>query len=106
MLTIWIRTCLCEPEQWIEARAQAQVDRTRQTGRLGDLFHRDLLRPTLVGLALATVGLATFWGVYVRGQSLLRELAEDARIGTDTSRLDPHQRRLALDALCSSGKAA
>ncbi len=104
LLTIWIYAALHEPEQWVEARAVAQVDRTRQTGRVADLFRRGLLRPTLVGLALATVGLATFWGVYVRGQSLLRELAEDAEIGTAVSQLDPQQRRQAVDALSAEAK--
>jgi MFS family permease len=104
LLTIWIRASLHEPEQWVEARALAQVDRTRQAGRLGDLFQRDLLRSTLVGLALATIGLATFWGVYVRGQSLLREMAEDSRIGTAASQLDPRERRAALDALSAEDK--
>ncbi len=44
--------------------------------RLRDLFVPDLLRNTLVGLALATIGLATFWGVHVYGKELLRAIAE------------------------------
>jgi MFS family permease len=79
LLTIWIYASLHEPEQWLQARAVAAVDRTRPTGRVADLFRRDLLRSTLVGLALATIGLATFWGVYVRGGDLMRELAQEAR---------------------------
>ncbi len=106
LLTIWIYASLHEPERWIQARALAAADRTRQTGRVLDLFHADLRRTTLVGLALATVGLATFWGVFVRGQSLLRERAEDARIGSAASPLDPAQRRRALDALPAEAKDA
>jgi len=103
LLTIWIYASLHEPEPWLQARALAAVDRGRQTGRLFDLFKPDLLRSTLVGLALATIGLATFWGVYVRGQSLMRERAEDARIGAP---LDPRQRRLAVDAISEESKNA
>jgi MFS family permease len=41
-----------------------------------DLFAPGLRKNTLVGLSLATVGLATFWGVHVYGQSLLRAVVE------------------------------
>jgi MFS family permease len=104
LLTLWIYTSLHEPEAWLLARQTAAQDRSRQTGRLLDLFQRDLLRPTLVGLTLATVGLATFWGVYVRGQSLLRELAEDARLGSAAAVLTPAQRSEALRALPDEDK--
>ena len=41
------------------------------------LFRADLRRRTLVGVALASVGLATFWGVHIYGKDLLRaEVAE------------------------------
>jgi MFS family permease len=89
LLTFWIYASLHEPERWVQARALAARDRSQPTGRLLDLFAPELLRPTLVGLALATVGLATFWGVYVRGQSLVRELAENAQLGALRALSDP-----------------
>lgn len=76
LMTLWIRWKLKEPDQWIQARDRAKEDSTRQTGRIRDLFAPDLLRNTLVGLALATIGLATFWGVHVYGKELLRAIAE------------------------------
>jgi MFS family permease len=106
LLTLWIYASLREPDKWVEARAVAAVDRTRQTGRLLDLFKLDLLRSTLVGLALATVGLATFWGVYVRGQDIPRELAENTCIGAAAAELEPKQRIEAVNALSDADKSA
>ena len=46
----------------------AAVDRSRgRPAGCSTSSRADLVRSTLVGLALATVGLATFWGVYMRG---------------------------------------
>jgi len=76
LLTVWIRWKLREPEQWEEARERARADVAQRTGRVLDLFAPDLLRNTLVGLTLATVGLATFWGVHIYGRELLRNIVE------------------------------
>jgi len=76
LLTVWIRWRLREPEQWVQARELAKTDATKRTGRLLDLFTGDLLGKTLVGLTLATVGLATFWGVHIYGRELLRKAVE------------------------------
>ncbi len=76
LLTLAIRWKLREPEQWVQARQQSKSDSTRRAGRLADLFTPALRRNTLVGLFLATIGLATFWGVHVYGQGLLRAVVE------------------------------
>jgi len=76
VLTLFIRWLLREPEQWTKARDQAKADPTQRTGRVSDLFAPDLIRNTLVGLVLATVGLATFWGVHIYGRELLRSTVE------------------------------
>jgi MFS family permease len=39
--------------------------------RWPDLFRGPLLRPSLVGVGLAAVGLATFWGAHIRGKDVL-----------------------------------
>jgi MFS family permease len=78
VLTLWIRWKLREPEQWVEARQQSQADSTKRTGRILDLFSRALLKNTLVGLTLATIGLATFWGVHIYGRGLLRQIVEQS----------------------------
>src|SRR5574340_619585 len=68
VLTLAIRWKLREPEQWVEARKQSRSDATKRAGRVVDLFAPGLRKNTLMGLILATVGLATFWGVHIYGQ--------------------------------------
>ncbi len=76
LLTIWIRIKLKEPESWKKAQEVAKRDPTKRTGRIGDLFKGELRRNTLVGVALASIGLATFWGVKIYGRDLMRGAAE------------------------------
>ena len=76
LLTLWIRWKLKEPERWVEARQKALEDRSQRTGRIVELFSRGLRRKTLVGVSLATIGLATFWGVRIYGKDLMRSTAE------------------------------
>jgi MFS family permease len=78
LLTLWIRWRLREPDRWVRARAAAAQDRKLRAGRIRDLFGPELRRRTLVGVGLAAVGLATFWGVHVYGKDLLRRAAEEA----------------------------
>ena len=59
----------------LEAREKAAW-LTPVPGGVGPLTIAQLLRNTLVGLVLATVGLATFWGVHIYGRELLRDLVE------------------------------
>ncbi|HVJ69137.1 MAG TPA: MFS transporter [Caulifigura sp.] len=72
LLILWVRASVDEPEQWQSKKAVVGAD---SMGRLRDLFgipewrHRALL-----GLALAAVGLGTFWAVTVAGQDLAREM--------------------------------
>ena len=80
LLTIWIRLRLREPESWLQAKEAAKIDPTKRTGRISDLFRGALLRKTLVGVSLAAIGLATFWGVKIYGRSLMRGAAERAVI--------------------------
>jgi len=75
LLTIWIRVKLKEPDSWKKAQEVAKRDPTKRTGRVGDLFKGELRRNTLVGVALASIGLATFWGVKIYGRDLMRDAA-------------------------------
>jgi MFS family permease len=75
LLTIWIRVSLKEPENWEQARAEANRTEGKQLGNLAELFRGRLLRPTLVGIGLGTVGLATFWGTHIFGKNLMRDAA-------------------------------
>lgn len=75
LLIIWIRWSLREPEQWERARSSATRDLSRKLGSFTALFAPDLARNTLVGVGLAAVGLATFWGAHIYGKDILREAA-------------------------------
>ena len=70
LLIIWIRKSLKEPEEWEQAKTKSTQDQTQNVGRISDLFASDLLRNTLVGFSLAAVGMATFWGVHVKGKEI------------------------------------
>jgi len=81
--TLLARTGLHESEAWREARAAGGAG-----GRpgVGGLFQGALTRRTLVGVALATVGLATFWGMYNYGKNMLPravQAAADERVPAD-----------------------
>jgi len=80
LLTLWIRWSLREPDKWVEAREVAKKDSAQKTGRLLDLFSPALIRNTLVGVTLATIGLATFWGVHIYGRNLLRQSTEEGYV--------------------------
>jgi MFS family permease len=72
LLIIWVRMGLREPENWQRARNTALKDLSKKLGSLAGLFTRERIRDTLVGVGLASVGLATCWGIYVYGKDLMR----------------------------------
>ncbi len=78
-LIIWIRKSLREPKSWIDARQRATEQPDERMGAIGDLFKGVLLRRTLLGIALATIGLATFWGTHIYGKDVFR-IAVEKRI--------------------------
>ena len=55
-----------------EAWSRSQKRAAGRTGRVMELFGPALRRRTFVGITLAAVGLATFWGVHIYGKDLLR----------------------------------
>ncbi|HUG69909.1 MAG TPA: MFS transporter [Pirellulaceae bacterium] len=76
LLTVFIRWKLREPEQWRLAKEREAQDATQRTGSLIELFTAENLRATLVGTALATIGLTTFWGCHIYGKDALKRRAE------------------------------
>jgi MFS family permease len=76
LLTVWIRWRMEEPQQWVAAQKLGHADASRRTGRIGELFSPAWRRRTLVGVTLAAIGMATFWGVYVFGKNLALKQAE------------------------------
>jgi len=76
LLTLWIRWKLHEPESWHAAKAKEKSDTRLATGRLRDLFAKEHLRNTMVGVSLATIGLVTFWGAHIYGKDALLRRAQ------------------------------
>jgi MFS family permease len=72
LLTLAIRWLLREPESWRRARQLAALGVGEKLGRFPELFGRGLRRNTFVGAGLATVGLATFWGIHIYGKEVLK----------------------------------
>jgi len=76
ILVFFIFAWLKEPESWTAAKERAQKDPKQKAGVIADLFNKEAIRVTLVGVTLAAVGMATFWGVHVRGKDTMRLAAE------------------------------
>ena len=78
LLVFWVRAGMRDPESWQAARQRAAEDSTRRLGHFTDLFSAPALaRRTLLATALATIGLATFWGANVRGKDVVARIAPD-----------------------------
>ncbi len=77
LLTVWIRFTLKEPDSWKKARERAKEGKGEATGKLSDLFHKDHIRNTLIGVSLATIGLVTFWGCHIYGKDALLRQSEN-----------------------------
>jgi MFS family permease len=99
LLILWIRRSLREPESWQAARDRAAADPTHNVGKIGDLFAPGIVRATLVGTALAAVGMATYWGTFVFGKDVLKDAAETRYLsekGYDAAVLSAEERKTAL----------
>ncbi|HEX4143556.1 MAG TPA: MFS transporter [Pirellulales bacterium] len=80
LLILFIRSRLEEPAAWKRLESAP----SKKKGSLGELFGDPRWRGRVIGgILLATVGLATFWGVTVAGQELAKEFA--LRGGADPS---------------------
>jgi MFS family permease len=73
LLAIWIRRSLMGRETG--AVSEPGLKRPA-AGSWWQLFQAPLLRKSLVGVGLATVGLATFWGTHIYGKDKLRRSVE------------------------------
>lgn len=90
LLIIWIRVSLKEPEEWEKAKATAATNQSQNVGRISELFSAALIRSTMVGFLLAAVGMATFWGVHVKGKEVFKA-AGDQVIAEETPDLTAKQ---------------
>ncbi len=76
-LILWIRWSLREPESWQQARDSARgTDPRKKMGVITQLFTTEMLGRTCIGVLLAAVGMATFWGVTIYGKDVLRQHRE------------------------------
>ena len=82
LLVIWVRMSLREPENWQQVRAASLEGIGKRLGSFSELFTQGLLRNTIVGVGLAAVGLATFWGTHIYGKDLMRRTAEVRYLAT------------------------
>lgn len=74
LLVVWVWASVKEPESWKAAHAKAASGQDVKIGSLSELlFHRVWGPRALLGMCLAAVGLATFWGVSVAGQDLAKD---------------------------------
>jgi MFS family permease len=92
LLIIAVRWGLREPERWVQSRQAG-------AGRVPALFAPGLRTRTLIGVGLATVGLATFWGTHIYGKDALRaahrrELLEKLGADADEKTRDTYLRAL------------
>ena len=71
LLVVWVRAKVKEPEGWKDA----QKNKNEQAGSYLDLFGDARWRKhALLGMALAAVGLASFWAVGVATQGLAKNM--------------------------------
>lgn len=72
LLVLWVRISLKESEHW-ETRASARPE--AKPGSFRELLtHPVWGKRALLGMLMAAVGLATFWGVTVAGQDLAKQV--------------------------------
>jgi MFS family permease len=84
LLVFWVRRRLQEPQRWREAETL-----NRPLGSFRELFGtRKWALRAYLGIALAAIGLGTFWGVTVAGQ----DLAVEMLLSQGVSETDSQQR--------------
>jgi MFS family permease len=69
LLIIWVRVSLREPEMWQKTQSAPSAAR----GSVVQLFAPAFRLRTLVGVGLAAVGLATFWGTHIYGKNVFQQ---------------------------------
>ncbi len=78
LLVLWIRVSLREPERWVATRHEDASSSRPRYADLAELLGRPPWRGrALLGLGLATVGLATYWGIFAWGPELVATVMGD-----------------------------
>lgn len=85
LLILWIRSSLREPERWRAAKQEVEggaapgepAPSVRELGSLAELLGDRRWRfRALLGLSLASVGLATYWGIFTAGPDLFGQVLD------------------------------
>ena len=75
LLILWVRSCVDEPEAWVQAGADANQGQAIKPGSFRELLSDSRWRRrALLGMCLAAVGLGSFWAVTVAGQGLAKTM--------------------------------
>jgi MFS family permease len=74
LLIVWVRISVKEPESWQRARDEAKAGSGKQGSFKELLTVAPWCRHAFGAMALAAVGLGTFWAVTIAGQDLAREM--------------------------------
>ncbi|MDR3234615.1 MAG: MFS transporter [Planctomycetaceae bacterium] len=96
VLIIFVRMFLQEPENWKEAKKRAAEDSAQQTGVVRELFSKPFLRSTTVGVLLAAIGMATFWGVHIYGKDALYRTAQTQLEADNVIEITPQEKQSIL----------
>jgi MFS family permease len=108
LLVVVIRWKMKEPEQWRQAKEREKQDASQVTGSIPDLFNSQNIRNTVVGVALATIGLVTFWGSHIYGKNALLRHAQNEALDVEqvAPDADKETKKIAFDAHSSEIKQA
>ena len=80
LLVVWVRASVKEPEGW----KKAVRDDSKKAGSFGDLFGDSRWRKhALLGMALAAVGLASFWAVGIATQGLAKDMLQAEGVSSE-----------------------
>lgn len=101
LLIIWIRLSLRESDSWKMAQENRAANLEQKVGSLTELFSRDLMKRTLVGVALSSIGLATFWGAHIYGKNMYRQAIEDEKLIAMDLKIDEISKQERKDKLKS-----
>jgi MFS family permease len=77
LLVVWVRARVREPQKWQEMADDAEqsaVERARMGSFRDLLFTAPWNQRALLGVALAAVGLGTYWAVVVAGSDLTKQM--------------------------------
>ena len=83
VIVFFILAYFKESEGWLKAKEEAKKNPEKRVGSIVDLFKKDTIRGTIVGVTLATIGMATFWGVHIRGKDAMLLAAQNRMIADE-----------------------